>query len=368
MRHFGYAYFDAECLKSEIKAASVCADEEGNMDLVAPAGFAKYNWSNGETTQIAKVKALSGQRYSVKLVPLGSLDESCELQLDYTIAYKKVESKVLKTICEGEEVSIGDTVYRTSGTFVRNIRKTSICDSTVTLFLTVNPIPRYTQHISICEGDSLVVGDSTYVISGFYINTISRLDQCDSTVTTNLEVVKLDLELSASLAVTQGDSTQIELLVSPNNDNYKYQWKKSGSLSCLDCKDPWAKPNKAEVFLVEVTDVNQVCKRTAKTSIIVTPCRVSIPDAFSPNYDGSNDVFYVLGGECIRLIHDLTIFNRWGEVVFHDQSFAPSDANHGWTGIYNGTMSSPGIYTYKVKAEMKNGHLLYYKGGLNLIR
>ncbi|PWJ60025.1 gliding motility-associated-like protein [Dyadobacter jejuensis] len=367
-RHFGYAYFDAECLKSEIKQASLCPDEAGNVTLVAPAGFAKYTWSNGSTAQTSSVKASAGDLYSVKLLPLGSLNESCEFQLDYTIAYKKAESTLLKTICDGEEVTVGDTVYRTSGTFVRNVLKSSICDSTVTLVLTVNPVPKYTQHIAICEGDTLWVGDSTYYQTGTFINTIPRPNRCDSLVTTHLTVLKLDLTWTPRLSITQGDSTQIEILADPPNDNYLYRWNESMSLSCWDCDRPWAKPMMSEVFSVIVSDPEEVCARTAKITLTVIPCGVSIPDAFSPNNDQLNDVFYVLAGDCIKKITHLTIYNRWGQVIFYNHSFAPSDPNQGWTGLYDGLMSPPGIYTYKVEAEMKNGAILYYKGGLQLIR
>ena len=69
-RHFGYAYFDAECFKSEIKAASACPDLDGYLNLLSPDGFQSYKWNNGEITQNIRVNANLGDQYNVQLTPL----------------------------------------------------------------------------------------------------------------------------------------------------------------------------------------------------------------------------------------------------------------------------------------------------------
>jgi hypothetical protein len=152
--HFGYAYFDAKCLSTRITEVSSCPDENGDMTLNAPEGFGSYLWNTGAVTRSIKVKANLGDKYNVKLSPLASLDESCAFQLDYTIEYKQSSAEISRTICEGDEVALGDTIYRTSGTFVRNISKSTVCDSTVTLSLRVNPVSKYIQNLAICEGGS----------------------------------------------------------------------------------------------------------------------------------------------------------------------------------------------------------------------
>ena len=367
MRHFGYAYFDAECLKSEIKAASVCPDEAGFMTLMAPAGFGKYTWSNGETTQNISVKAKLGDKYHVKMEPLGSLNPSCELQLDYTIEYKKTSASIERTVCDGEEVAVGDTVYRTSGTFIRNINRSNVCDSTVTLKLTVNPVPKYAQTLSICEGESVTVGDTTYKTSGTYVRTIPQNTGCDSTVTTNLTVLELNLSVTQDLTITQGDSVQIHALAEPSG-SYKYLWQANENLSCIDCADTWAKPNVSTLYNIGVSDENKVCNKSAKVKVSVKPCGISIPEAFSPNHDQYNEVFFAYGNSCVKEIKEMVVYNRWGEVVYMKQNFLASDPASGWSGTYKGMLSSPGLYPYKFKVELKNGNLISYKGVVNLLK
>ncbi|CAG4995396.1 hypothetical protein DYBT9275_01627 [Dyadobacter sp. CECT 9275] len=367
MRHFGYAYFDAECLKSEIKTVSSCPDENGYLTLQAPVGFGKYKWNNGETTQNIKVKASLGDKFSVQLVPLGSLDESCALQLDYTIELKKSVAEISKVICEGEEVALGDTILKTSGTYVRNISKSTVCDSTVTLHLTVNSVPRFTQTIGICEGEELAVGDSVYTTSGTYVNNIPLPTGCDSIVTTHLEVYGLNLSVTPQVSITEGDSVQLHAIAEPTGE-YKYNWQMSQTLSCSTCADTWAHPSASTTYTVIASDPGSICIKQGKVSVMVKPCGISAPEIFSPNQDNSNEIFYVFGNSCVVQIKEMVIYNRWGQVIFHKQNFQASNPSFGWDGYYKGLPSLAGAYPYKVKAELKNGGIQDYNGVVTLIR
>jgi gliding motility-associated-like protein len=366
MRHFGYAYFDAECLKSEVKQVADCPDENGFITLAAPEGFGKYTWSNGGTTQQIKVKASPGDRFHVEMVPRGSLDESCALGLDYTIGFKKKTATVSQTICEGESVTLGDTVLKTSGVYVRNVSKSAVCDSTVTLTLTVNPVSKFTQHLRICEGEQAVVGDSVYTVAGTYIQNIPLATGCDSIVTTVLEVVQLEVSVTPTLSITQGDSVHVEPIIGPVG-NYRYQWDKPG-LSCTDCPDPWASPLLSTLYQLDVSDPDRVCTREARVQVYVKPCGIEVPDAFSPNNDQHNEVFFVYGNDCVRQVSEMLVYNRWGEVIFQKADFAPSDPSSGWDGTYHGQKTEAGVYPYQIRVELKNGSFLSYKGLVNLLR
>ncbi len=83
--HFGYAYFDAQCLKTEITPQSNCPDANGFITLKAPDGFETYKWSNGTFGPTTKVKATLGDKVFVKVLPFLSLNNTCEFQLDYVI-------------------------------------------------------------------------------------------------------------------------------------------------------------------------------------------------------------------------------------------------------------------------------------------
>jgi gliding motility-associated-like protein len=86
-----------------------------------------------------------------------------------------------------------------------------------------------------------------------------------------------------------------------------------------------------------------------------------VPNAFSPNSDGKNDVFLVMGTTIEK--GKVRIFNQWGE-----QLFATDDITKGWDGSYKGRPQPVGIYVYEVHVIMRNGKEGKKKGFINLIR
>ena len=104
------------------------------------------------------------------------------------------------------------------------------------------------------------------------------------------------------------------------------------------------------------------CMDTATINLVVDPLdEIYIPDAFTPNGDGRNDQFKVLGGE-IRSLH-LKVFNRWGSMVFESRQ-----RTNGWDGSFGGEPQATGAYVYLLEAELKNGRKITKKGTVILVR
>lgn len=87
--------------------------------------------------------------------------------------------------------------------------------------------------------------------------------------------------------------------------------------------------------------------------------RVFIPNAFTPNGDGINDIFYIRGN--VNLII-FKIYNRWGENIFISR-----DINHGWDGTFKGVQAPMEVYVYFAIIE-EEGIIKKYKGNITLIR
>ncbi|GAB3281741.1 hypothetical protein GCM10027347_57540 [Larkinella harenae] len=365
--HFGYAYFDAQCLKSETKPGSACPDAEGYTVLNAPVGFEKYTWNTGQTTRSIRVKAAVGQKYWVKITPFSSLSASCEFQLDHQVSFEPVETTLVKTICAGDGLVVGDTTYRSSGQFTRTITRHTLCDSTVKLTLNVKPLALFTQQRTICAGGSLTVGDSTYRQAGTYVNHFTGASGCDSLVTTFLTVHQLDVQTSQDVTITQGDSTQLGVVAIPSG-TYTYRWDSTERLSCPTCAQTWVNPSTTTQYRVQVSDKSGVCRLDKKVTVTVIPCGLYPPTAFSPNADQMNDFWEIKGNTCIRQIRKMTIYNRWGEVIYHQENIALSDHTRCWDGRYLGQQALAGVYPYKIQAELTNGDLSNYQGVVHLIR
>ena len=92
-----------------------------------------------------------------------------------------------------------------------------------------------------------------------------------------------------------------------------------------------------------------------------------IPNTFSPNNDGANDVFYPRGTGLYN-VKSTRIFNRWGEVVFTKLNYSANDASAGWDGNFKGRQLLPDVYIYIIEIVCQNNTVLLYKGNITLIR
>lgn len=366
--HFGYAYFDAQCSKAEITASAYCPGADSTITLQAPEGFESYAWSNGQTTRSARIRPVLGARYAVTMRPFASLDASCEFQLGYKVDFRETVATKTAVICEGEAYAVGDTLYRTSGTFLRKIQRNALCDSTVRLNLTVRPLPRHAQTVTICSGESFAVGDTAYRTAGTYVARLRRGFQCDSVVTTTVVVEgTVTLSVTPPASLVMGDSVRLEALVQPGS-GYTYRWQPAESVSCATCAETWARPVANTLYTVSVENQNQRCLKSAETAVAVRLCRFYAPDVFTPNHDAINDVFFIYGSSCIRQLRELTVYDRWGEVVFHAENIPASDPAFGWDGTYRGASLRPDTYAYKVRVEFLDGNTSRHTGAVSLMR
>jgi gliding motility-associated-like protein len=101
-----------------------------------------------------------------------------------------------------------------------------------------------------------------------------------------------------------------------------------------------------------------------KTINVIGELTLYVPNAFTPNGDGVNDVFKpVLSGERENS-YRFSIYNRWGEEIFRSERL-----NEGWNGQHAGTKSPSGIYTWRVYAKSEFGaESIFHSGLVTLLR
>jgi gliding motility-associated-like protein len=147
-----------------------------------------------------------------------------------------------------------------------------------------------------------------------------------------------------------------------------YTWRPTNGLSCTDCPNPIASPKFNTKYIVQYVDSNN-CRNTNVIQVIVL-CKnanVFVPNTFSPNGDGSNDVFYVRGRGLDR-VKSLRVFDRWGEVVFEKKDFAVNDPSVGWDGRYKGAMLKADVYVYQLEVFCENAQVIQFSGNVALIQ
>ena len=99
-------------------------------------------------------------------------------------------------ICAGNAYSIGGNTYTSPGVYIDTVSNTGSCDSVITTTLTVFPQNVIQNPVTICNGDSYIVGNSSYSLPGVYTNVLVDLNGCDSVVVTTLNVIDLQTTIN----------------------------------------------------------------------------------------------------------------------------------------------------------------------------
>jgi FOG: PKD repeat len=128
------------------------------------------------------------------------------------------------------------------------------------------------------------------------------------------------------------------------------------------------KPPQTTEYTVQVTNDGGCMARDKVTVyVLCNNANVFIPNTFSPNGDGANDIFYPRGTGVFS-IKAFRIFNRWGEVVYEKTNFNANDASAGWNGTYKGAKLNPDVFVYTIDIMCENNTILSYKGNVALIQ
>ena len=112
------------------------------------------------------------------------------------------------TLCAGDSLTVGASVYHSTGTFVNTLTAMGGCDSIVTSHLTVSPALGGSQTLSICNGSSISVGSYTHTTSGTFTDVITASTGCDSAVITHL-TVQTPITGSQTLTICSGNSVTV---------------------------------------------------------------------------------------------------------------------------------------------------------------
>lgn len=181
---------------------------------------------------------------------------------------------------------------------------------------------------------------------------------------TEMVVINVNPLPSADAGPTQTISlfTQATLGGAPTSiTGTSFTWTPSADLSNPNASNPVTSTTVNTQYTVFVLDPNTGCVNTSTVDIFIYP-DVKIPNGFSPNSDGKNDVWVIDNiqqfTECI-----VEVYNRWGELLFQSAPGYPKP----WDGIYHGKPVPVGTYYYIIDLK----HVAYpkpYTGPLTIFR
>jgi len=371
------------------------------------AGFS-YLWSNGQTAAIAT--GLSAGNYSVTATDANG----CTITSAATITEPAVLSASLTSTnatCgnnDGTALSAAtggsgsysyswntspqQTSPNATGLIPGTIYTVTITDgngctmtNTISIGLDPPPVANVSGTTVVCIGDNAVLTASgglnyswsngatttsiTVAATATATYTVTAINgNCfdDTTITVNVNPLPI-ANAGADTTIMQFQSATLN-----GSGGINYQWSPSSDLSCSNCPNPTASPMTTTTYMVTVTDANG-CTSSATVTVIVKTIECPdpyLPNAFSPNGDGDNDVLKIYNKvpQCIQDLK-LVIFNRYGEKIYET-----TDPAFEWNGVYNrgllaGTSEAgTEVFVYYLQATVFPNNKINKKGNISLVR
>lgn len=203
--------------------------------------------------------------------------------------------------------------------------------------------------------------------AGAYVATIIDREGCTYTETIEItEPAEILLDLGEDMLLELGDSVEIMPIVSQAIDTFI--WSSSLMLECPDCWEQIAKPLETMAYNLTVM-TNDGC--TVSERIVLTVMKerpIFIPNVFSPNGDGVNDIFKIYTGGGAEMIRQFKVFDRWGALVYEIENLPAGREDFGWNGKLKGRDAVQGVYVYFLEILYKDGSSEVIRGDVSLLR
>ncbi|MFK8009790.1 MAG: gliding motility-associated C-terminal domain-containing protein [Saprospiraceae bacterium] len=204
--------------------------------------------------------------------------------------------------------------------------------------------------------------------AGNYLISIKDASGCEwNSMFEIVAPVEVMVDLGEDLFLELGESTVLQAMTNISTfDLDSVSWMNIDSLDCENCLEQEVAPLFTSGYGVFLMNENGCVTEDEVIVYVNNKRRIFIPNAFSPNGDGQNDVFMIYGGLGVEEIEDFQIFSRWGDLVFEKNNFQPNDPMMGWDGFFNGEKMNPAVFVFFAKIRYANGETEIVKGDLFL--
>ncbi len=253
------------------------------------------------------------------------------------------------------------TTYTSTVTAYHTFMNAMGCDSMVNLHLTINqPSIEYTEEVRC---NSFNWHGTIYTSTGTYTFDSLNAKGCDSLAILHLTINLVPVVTNIIGVKTVYEGQKIDL----SNNTPSGVWISQNPLiATIDNTGKVTGVSKGYNTIYYVVS-NNCGADTANFDMDVLPNTLYIPNVFSPNGRGINDIFLVRGAGNLVNQMELRIFDSWGNELFLSKG-GINDRSKGWDGTLKGKPEPPGVYVYVVRLEMKTGEIQVKKGAINLIR
>lgn len=171
---------------------------------------------------------------------------------------------------------------------------------------------------------------------------------------------------NSNIVLNVGGSVKLETASSP--DITSWTWQPALGLDNPTAQSPIASPKQTTTYTCLASNGGSCISRDEITvNVICKNTNVFVPNTFSPNGDGINEIFYARGNGLFS-IKSFRVFNRWGQLIFEKLNATPNQSNDGWDGTYKGKIQTSDVFIYIMEVECENGVIIPVKGNITLLR
>ena len=344
--HFGYAYIDVvnNCNKSQVQGNVACVNTT-SLTLAAPSGFQDYKWYSGDfSTPLGTGSKLflqppppPGVKYAVILIPyagVGCIDTAYTNVIGSRDTLKFSANDSI-TACLPEGIPLAGSVTSTQN----------------------SPGLTYSYYTD----KTLEEGVASFVRlkeSGTYYIKAVNSSGCEEIDSVRVIIYPQPVIVVKNFPPVQAPQT-VDITASVYDPSLHFSF-------WLDERTTKTLPEPTEIrnggiYYIKAVDVHTCI--TVKPTLVKITSRPAMPNAFTPNGDGKNDVFkfVALGG--VSKLYYFRIYNRLGQLVFSSVKYG-----EGWDGTISGKAQDPGGYVWMAKGEDWNGNVFEEQGTMVLVR
>ena len=204
--------------------------------------------------------------------------------------------------------------------------------------------------------------------NGIYQVTIKDANDCEIKEIIAIHVpLTVTVELGDDQVIALGDSAEITAVINlPFDSIASINWHSIDSIECPNCLTQIVAPVITTAYSISVSSVDGCTDSDTTTIFVSTDHNFYIPNIFSPNGDGINDVITIATSDDVEVILAFEIFDRWGNLVFQKNNTVATEIS--WDGTFNGKRLNPGVFTYRATVRYSDNRIETRYGDITLIR
>ncbi len=315
-------------------------DDGGAVALIFAIAPYMFEWSTFDNTQ--SVTGLASGNYTVTLTDGNGCMESGEITL--------FEPSILRLAFEISEPGCFDSAL-----------------GSIHVMATGGVAP-YTYSLDGVNFQSS--SEFNHLQNGIYMITLLDANHCMASEIISIHVpLSIQVDLGDDQVISIGDSATIEAVVNVPFDSIAgIQWNGSDMFDCPECLTHIVAPVITTAYTITVISADGCEARDSVNVILSKNHELYIPNVFSPNGDGINDLLAINAGRGVKEISSFLIFDRWGNLVFQINHILPNDPNVWWDGRFNGELLNPGVFTYKMEVKYSDASFEVRYGDITLLR